>query len=297
MTFQELIDRIYSIFTYSFFTIGEHTQGEGGTGFTLILLLKAILVIAIARIILSVLTRILTRFFRRRSVDAGRRFAFLQFVKYIVYTIAILEALNVLGIKFTVIWGGAAALLVGVGLGLQQTFNDLVSGLILLIEGTVEVGDIVEINGIVGTVINIGIRTSKIKSRDGISLLIPNSKLVTDSSINWSHTVDMTRFQIKVGVSYSSDIQLVTDVLLEAAKAHPKVLTTPEPSVQFRDFGSSSLDFELNIYSEELLEIEFVKSDIRYKIMGLFRKHKIEIPFPQQDIWLRNPEQSGVKEK
>lgn len=290
MTFQEILDQIYGIFTHSFFIIGGDAEGMGGTNFTLLLLLKAILVIVIARIILSVLSKVLTRFFKKREVDSGRSYAFLQFVKYIVYTGAILEALNVLGIEFTVIWGGAAALMVGIGLGLQQTFNDLISGLILLVEGTVEVGDIVEANGVVGTVMDIGIRTSKIKSRDGIALLIPNSKLVGDSSTNWSHTVQTTRFQIKVGVAYSSDVQLVTTILLEAARSHPKVLKTPEPRVQFRDFGNSSLDFDLHIYSEELLGIEFVKSDIRYKIMELFRKNNIEIPFPQQDLWLRNPE-------
>lgn len=287
MTFQEFLEQIQSIFTYPFFYIGE---GDDSTPFTLLLLLKAILIIVIARFILSLLSKFLIRLFKKRNVDSGRSYAFLQFLKYIVYTAAILEALHVIGIEFTVIWGGAAALLVGIGLGLQQTFNDLISGLILLIEGTVEVGDIVELNGVVGTVMNIGIRTSKIKSRDGIALLIPNSKLVSDSSTNWSHTLQTTRFQIKVGVAYSSDVQLVTDILLEAAKNHPKVLATPEPRVQFRDFGNSSLDFDLHIYSNELLGIEFVKSDVRYKIMELFRKNKIEIPFPQQDLWLRNPE-------
>jgi len=290
MTFQEILDQVYSIFTYPFFPIGGDVNGNGATEFTLLLLLKAIFVIVIARVILSVLSKLLTQFFKKRKVESGRSYAFLQFVKYIVYTAAVLEALNILGIEFTVIWGGAAALMVGIGLGLQQTFNDLISGLILLIEGTVEVGDIVEANGVVGTVMDIGIRTSKIKSRDGIALLIPNSKLVGDSSTNWSHTVQTTRFQIKVGVAYSSDVQLVTNILIESAKNHPKVLKTPEPRVQFRDFGNSSLDFDLHIYSDELLGIEFVKSDIRYKIMELFRKNEIEIPFPQQDLWLRNPE-------
>lgn len=254
-------------------------------------LLLAALVIVGARLLMWLISNVLVRFFRRRKIDAGRRLAYLQFIKYVVYTAATLMALTALGVQISVIWGGAAALLVGVGLGLQQTFNDLISGLILLIEGTVDVGDIVEINGVVGTVVDIGIRTSKIKSRDGIALLIPNSKLVSDSSTNWSHTVHTTRFQIKVGVGYTSDVQLVTQLLLEAAQTHADVLETPEPRVQFKDFGDSSLDFQLHFYSNELLKIEFVKSDIRYKIMQLFRDNNIEIPFPQQDIWLRNYKQ------
>jgi small-conductance mechanosensitive channel len=259
MTFQEFLNNLYRI-------LNHKILGESYPDFSL----KFILIN------------------KQTHLDSGRSFAFIQFTKYIIYTGIFIQALSIIGIKFTVIWGGAAALLVGIGLGLQQTFNDLISGLILLVEGTVEVGDIVEINGVVGTVINIGIRTSKIKSRDGISLLIPNSKLVGDSSTNWSHTVQTTRFQIKVGVAYSSDVQFVTNLLLDSVKNHPKILNKPEPRIQFKDFGNSSLDFEIHFFSNELLGIEFVKSDVRYKIMELFRVNNIEIPFPQQDIWFKN---------
>ena len=281
MTFQEFLNDFYSI-------LNHEILGEGYPHFTLKFIIIAVLFILFGRLIVWSVTNILTRFLKRRKVDSGRSYAFIQVTKHIIYTAIILQALSIVGVKFTVIWGGAAALLVGIGLGLQQTFNDLISGLILLVEGTVEVGNIVEINGVVGTVMDIGIRTSKIKSRDGISLLIPNSILVGDSSTNWSHTTQMTRFQINVGVAYSSDVELVTTLLLESVKGHSKILTIPGPRVQFKDFGNSSLDFALNFYSLELLGIEFVKSDIRYKIMELFRKNDIEIPFPQQDIWLRN---------
>ena len=283
MTFQDFLSAINSILDFELFKIG-------GDWVKLKTLLLALIFIFLGRLFVWILTGVLNRFFRRRNVDTGRSFAILQFIKYIVYTAVFLQALAFIGIQLSVILGGAAALLVGIGLGLQQTFNDLISGIILLIEGTVEVGDIIEINGVVGTVINIGIRTSKIKSRDGIALLIPNSKIVSDSATNWSHTLKTTRFQIKVGVAYKSDVQLVTKLLLEAGKGHAKVLKNPKPRVQFKDFGNSSLDFELHFYSNELLEIEFVKSDLRYTITALFRKNNIEIPFPQQDIWLRNPE-------
>ncbi|MFT4758074.1 MAG: small-conductance mechanosensitive channel [Paraglaciecola sp.] len=281
MTFQEFLNNLYRI-------LNHKILGESYPDFSLKFILIAIVFILFGRLIIWSITNILTRFFKQRQIDSGRSFAFIQFTKYIIYTGIFIQALSIIGIKFTVIWGGAAALLVGIGLGLQQTFNDLISGLILLVEGTVEVGDIVEINGVVGTVINIGIRTSKIKSRDGISLLIPNSKLVGDSSTNWSHTVQTTRFQIKVGVAYSSDVQFVTNLLLDSVKNHPKILNKPEPRIQFKDFGNSSLDFEIHFFSNELLGIEFVKSDVRYKIMELFRVNNIEIPFPQQDIWFKN---------
>lgn len=230
----------------------------------------------------------LKRFFRQHEVDIGRRYAIKQFIKYIAYTFSILSALQVMGIQFSILWGGAAALLVGIGLGLQQTFNDLVSGLILLIEGTVEVGDVVKVNGIVGRVQKIGIRTSKVESRDKISIIIPNSKLVVDHVTNWSHNAEPSRFQLNVGVAYSADCKKVSQLLLQVAEEHPDVLNIPKAQVQFRDFGDSSLDFSLHFFSNEYLRIEFVKSELRFNIIELFKSNKIEIPFPQRDLWIRN---------
>lgn len=242
-----------------------------------------------ARLFINFIHKILLkRFFRRKKIDVGRQFALKTFLKYIIYTLAILWVMQTLGIKLSVIWGGAAALLVGIGLGLQQTFNDLISGLILLSEATVEVGDVVLVDGIIGTVKSIGIRTSKVETRDNIFIIIPNSKLVGDNVINWSHTKTPTRFQVNVGVSYSSDVKLVTALLLKAAEDHPGVLEHPAPTVQFKDFGNSSLDFQLHYFSEEFLRYEFIKSDLRYRIIDLFRKHGVEIPFPQRDLWLKN---------
>ncbi len=251
--------------------------------------LSALLVLFGARLFLTLIQRLfLKRFFKKRKVDRGRQYTIITLLKYVVYTMAILWAMQLVGLQLTVLLGGAAALMVGIGLGLQQTFNDLVSGIILLSEGTVEVGDIVSIDGLIGTVTSIGIRTSKVETRDAISIIIPNSKLVVDSVVNLSHNKNPTRFQVKVGVAYASDVQLVTKLLLQAANSHKDVLEQPEPRVQFKDFGNSSLDFELNFFSNEFLRIEFVKSDIRYKITALFRENGVEIPFPQRDLWIRN---------
>lgn len=251
-------------------------------------LLAAAFVLGLARLLVIVTNRIVRQYFKRRKIDAGRQYAILQFIKYIIYTGAALIALEAMGIAISVIWGGAAALLVGIGLGLQQTFNDLLSGIILLIEGTVEIDDVVEVDGVVGRVTAIGIRTSRIETLNKISILIPNSKIAGEKATNWSHNEEPTRFQVKVGVAYSSDVNLVTQLLLQAAIEHPQVLRTPAPRVQFQDFGNSSLDFILHFYSFEYLQNEFVKSDLRYQITRLFREHQVEIPFPQRDLWLRN---------
>jgi len=260
----------------------------GNFHLSLIQIIIAIVIISLTRLLLNIFRKLIAKYFERKRIDSGRQFAFLAFVKYIIYVIATMLVFEVIGIKFSVIWGGAAALLVGFGLGLQQTFNDLISGLILLVEGTVDVNNIIDVDGTVGRVIDIGIRTTKIVTRNEITLLIPNSKIIGDGAVNWSHNRKPIRYNISVGVAYASDIKLVTDLLLTAVKVHPSVLSNPKPSVQFTDFGNSSLDFNLFFYSREFMRVEFVKSDIRYRILELFREHKIEIPFPQNDLWLRN---------
>lgn len=273
---------IKEILEYNFLNIGDYHL-------SLFNLSIAILVIFGAKFLGRILLGILKRFYVKRKVDPGRQFAVNQIVKYVLYTVALLIVLQALGIQLSVLWGGAAALLVGIGLGLQQTFNDLISGLILLGEGTVEVNDIVSFDGMIGKVKNIGIRTSSVETRDKIVLIIPNSKLVGENVTNWSHNKTPSRFQVYIGVAYSADIEMVTKILLDVAKQNREVLSHPEPIVHFRDFGNSSLDFTLHFFSEDYLGIDQIKSELRYQIIKQFRKNNIEIPFPQRDLWLRNP--------
>jgi len=190
----------------------------------------------------------------------------------------------------TVLWGGAAALLVGLGLGLQQTFNDFFSGIILLFERTVELGDVLEVDGTVGTVKLIGLRTSILETRDNITVVVPNSKLVTNNVTNWSHFDKKVRFQVNVGVAYGSDTKLVKELLLKVAMENTAVLEQPSPFVRFTNFGDSSLDFELHFYSREFIDIEDVKSDLRFEIDTFFRENNVDIPFPQRTIWMGKKE-------
>lgn len=268
---------VKEILEFDFLSIGQFHL-------SLLHIILAILVYLLTRAALVIVYRIVNQYFSRNHIDSGRQYATFQFVKYIVYTLGVLIALQTIGLNISVIWGGAAALLVGIGLGLQQTFNDLISGIILLIEGSVEVGDIIEVDGNIGRVESINIRTSKVETLDRIDLLIPNSKLVGDKAINWSHTKTPKRFVITVGVGYGSDIELVRKILEGIAHAQESVLSIPVPEVQFRDFGDSSLDFALLFYSYNYKRIEFVKSEMRFKIIEAFREHKINIPFPQREI-------------
>jgi small-conductance mechanosensitive channel len=221
------------------------------------------------------------------AVDEGKKYAYQKVLTYLFYFVATILIFQSFGLKLTVLLTGSAALLVGVGIGLQQTFNDLISGFILLTEGSVKKGDIVNIAGIIGTVKEIGIRTSKIETRDDIVMIIPNSKLVVENVINWSHNALPTRFQVLVGVAYSSNPEEVTTLLLKAANQHPSVLKNPGPSVQFKDFGNSSIDFILHFYTLDFLGVDQIKSQLRYIIFDLFGKNEVQIPFPQTDLWIK----------
>lgn len=265
------------------------TEYNGNTfDFRLSNILKALLVLLSARMIVWLVTQlILYGFYKRRAVDHGAQFAINQLLSYVIYTIAFIIALQNLSINMTLIWGGAAALLVGVGLGLQQTFNDFFSGIILLFERTVKVGDVLQINGEVGTVQNIGLRASTLLSRENIAVVVPNSRIVNENIVNWTHLDSKNRFEISIGVAYGSDIHLVKKMLLKAAKENPYVIEYPAPFVRFENFGDSALDFTLFIYSRNYLVIEDVKSDIRFDIDKRFRENNISIPFPQRDVWIR----------
>ena len=272
------------------FTLFEYTLKEKVIAFKFSKVIVAVLIIMVGKLIEWVLTQlIMYNLYRKRKVDMGGQFAVNQLIKYIVYFLAIIFAMTALGINMTLMLGGAAALLVGVGLGLQQTFNDFFSGLVLLFERTVEVGDMLDMNGEVGRVTKIGLRSSLIEKRSFESIIVPNSKLVNDVVNNWSHFTDKVRFQINVGVAYGSDTKLVKELLLQAATEHPLVIKNPKPWVRFTDFGNSSLDFQLLFFASNFDIVEDIRSDLRFRIDALFREHHITIPFPQRDLWIRNP--------
>jgi len=252
-----------------------------------------ILIILLLLVSTILLMRVLKRVFRarerRKEFDPGRSHAILQILKYVVYIAVILISLEIVGIKITLLLAGSAALLVGLGLGLQQIFQDIMSGIAILFEGSLKVGDIVEIqDNIIGRVIEIGLRTSKIETRDNIIMVVPNSKFVTDIVINWSHMEKKTRFHIDVGVAYGSDVEKVSKVLLQCAEDINKISKTPAPFVRFSDFGNSSLDCQFYFWTTETFQVEYIKSEIRYKIDSAFRANGIHIPFPQRDVHIKS---------
>jgi small-conductance mechanosensitive channel len=266
----------------------QATQDGTNFDFRISNILTAVFILLLARLLTWVFIQfILSRYYRQKNINIGSQYAINQLLQYFVYVIAILIALETLGFSLTVLWGGAAALLVGIGLGLQETFKDLFSGIILLFERTVEVGDVVEVDGLIGSVKRIGVRTSLVETRDNITVIVPNSKLIIEKVINWSHYDNKARFMVNVGVAYGSDTELVKQILIQVARENPDVIRHPSPFVRFVDFGNSSLDFEIHFWSHEFIRIEDTKSDLRFEIDKAFRENNITIPFPQRDVWMR----------
>ena len=270
------------------YTLFNYTLNENQVPFTLSKIFVSIIILLLARLGVWLVTQlVLYGYYRRNEINVGTQFAINQLLKYFVYVIAIIWAMENLGIQMTVIWGGLAALLVGIGLGLQQTFNDFFSGIILLFERSVEVGDVLEVDSMVGTVKKIGMRASLVETRQNMMVVVPNSKLVTQNVVNWSHSDDKVRFIVNVGVAYDTDAQKVKDILIKVAEDNPYVIDYPPPFVRFIDFADSSLNFELHFWSRNFIIIEDVKSDLRFSINQAFKEEHIQIPYPQRDVWIR----------
>ncbi len=272
---------ITDFFNFELFNFNNHSLS--------IFDLSSIIAIGIiTKLVLWLISKALFNKNKLHKLDKGSAFALFQIIKYLIWIIAISLMLEALGIKVTILLAGSAALLVGVGLGLQQTFNDMLSGIILLFEHSVKVGDILEIDGDMVIIQEIGLRTSKGMNVRQIVVIIPNSLITTNKVINWSHQTQKTLFNIDIGVAYGSDIDLVIQTLEESALEHLEFLECEFKEVRFIDFGNSSMDFQLFFYSKNIFLIEKVKSDIRKIIYKKFNEHKITIPFPQMDLHIKS---------
>ena len=260
----------------------------GDYNITVSTLLIVILIFLVTKILLWIIKKTI---FRKQTIERmqmSNAYSLFQIIKYILWIVSVLFMMETLGISITVLLAGSAALLVGIGLGLQQTFNDFISGIILLIEGSTRIDDVLEIDGEVVKIQEIGIRTSKGLTRDDIVVIIPNSVITTSKVINWSHQSKKTRFRIKVGVAYGSDVDLVIRILEESALEHPEIKDKEHINARLVDFGTSSLDFHLLFFSDNVFRVEKVKADIRKIINRKFIENGIVIPFPQLDLHVKD---------
>jgi small-conductance mechanosensitive channel len=249
-----------------------------------------IAVVFITRICLNFLQVWLSRTANKNNLDKGTEYVYIQLAKYFVYAIAAIVIIRSCGIDLDLFLTATAFLLVGVGLGLQHIFSHYFSGLLLLFEGSVKVGDIVEVQNLSGQenfiakIVSINLRTSKIETWDGKVLIVPNSKLTHESVNNWSYGSQLTRFMIPVTVKYGTDVDLVCEILKRCAEAHPHVTDQRQVMVRLLNFGKDGYELDVVFWAEQNFFIEIHKSEIRFAIDREFRKYGIVIPHKQVEL-------------
>jgi small-conductance mechanosensitive channel len=245
------------------------------------------------------------RLLRRTRMDAAMQFAVARIIGYFVIVLGVYVALLLVGLNLSSLAVVAGALGVGIGFGLQNIVHNFVSGLIILAERPIAIGDRVEISGVAGQVKQIQLRSTTIETNDNITYIVPNSDFITSPVINWSHGDPRVRMRLPLGVAYGSDLEKLQRVLMEVALDHPKVLREPKPAVFFNGFGDSSLDFELAVWTAEMtFQPRRFRSELYFAMERKLRENQIEIPFPQRDLHLRsgafvvpNPPGNGAEPK
>ncbi|WP_116770721.1 mechanosensitive ion channel family protein [Maribacter litoralis] len=268
-----------------FLDLGYHFgEGEKSIHITVGLLL----LLTVAFLLTSTILQAIRRFFTRKmEVDDKLKFiSIFKFIKYLVYVVVILFTMSAAGIDITILITASAALFVGLGLALQEIFQDIIGGVFIIVDKSLRVGDIIEIDDKVGKVFEIKLRTTRAITRDDKVIIIPNHKFISDIVYNYTQNHKTTRELVRIGVAYGSDVDLVTKILLDVVKSQRSILKSPKPFVIFEDFGDSALVFAVNFYISDSFTDPKIKSEIRYKIDAEFRKHNISIPFPQRDVHL-----------
>jgi len=276
-----LIKRVWTWITYQF-TFGRITVSVSSLVIGLVVL---ILTFSVARTATALFER---RLAKRQHIDPGLRYTISRLIRYVVIMVGILLALKqAFAIDLTSIALLFTALSVGIGFGLQYIAADIASGFILLFERPIRVGDYITIAEDEGDVQSINLRTTTVITNNRIAIIVPNSRLVSQRVVNWSYGDPRARIPIPVSVADDSDVKLVTDTLIQAARGVDNVLEKPEPRVQFLEFGNSSLDLRLFIWTNQPRRHIQIKSDINFRIAALFKERGIKMPTPKQELLLR----------
>ena len=231
-----------------------------------------------------------SRILRVLRISRGAQEVIAIIFKYTMIGVGSVILLQIVGVDLSSLAILASALGVGIGFGFQDIAKNFGSGLILLFERPIQVGDFIEVGNYMGSVESIGARSVTIRTLDRVAIIVPNSRFLEDEVINWSHHNPVSRIHVPVGVSYSADVKEVKKALLEAGKNHPEVLSVPQHQVFFSGFGDSSLDFKLFVWISKPAHQVSIKSDLCFRIEASLKEHKIEIPFPQRDLHLRTGE-------
>ena len=248
--------------------------------------LGAIIALVIAFLLTSYVLNVIRKVVTRKlpEDDKNKFVSIFQFIQYIVYVFVIMFTLKTSGVDVSVLLTASAAIFIGLGFALQQLFQDLISGVLIILDQSLHVGDIIEVDGKVCRVEKISLRSTKAVTRNDRVMVIPNHKFLSDILFNWTQNSSEIRENITVGVAYGSDTQLVQTILENCAKQHSAVLKNHPIVALFQDFGDSSLDFELFFFINDAFTVPIIKSEIRFAIDQEFRTNNISIPFPQRDI-------------
>jgi small-conductance mechanosensitive channel len=276
---------IFGVFTKPLFQLGQ-------TWISLATMVEFIIVITLVVLLSRLVRRLLRRtVLARTKLDLGLQYAIARIVSYVVLVLGLIIGLETLGVNLNSLTVLAGALGVGIGFGLQNIVGNFVSGLIILGERPIQIGDRVQLDAsTVGKVVRIGARAMHVLTNDNIMIIVPNSEFISSRVVNWTHNDPQVRFRINVGVSYGSDPHLVEKLLLEVATADPSVLKDPPPTVVFKEFGDSALLFELRAWSVDMTHRPgTLESQLNFAIWDKFKQHGIEIPFPQQELHLKDP--------
>lgn len=245
-----------------------------------------LLVLIFALVLTSILLKFIRKFITRKLApeDKNKFISLFQFIKYVVYILVFMFILHSSGINMNVFITASAALFVGIGFALQTFFQDIISGILMILDKSLHVGDIIEVDGKVGQVKEINLRTTRMVTRNDRVMIIPNHKFMIETLFNWTQNNSTNREHVSVGVAYGSDVNLVKKILEECAKNAEGIVSPDTVNVLFEDFADSSLNFSVFFFVENGMKSPKIQSDIRYKIDQKFRENKIEIPFPQRDI-------------
>jgi small-conductance mechanosensitive channel len=266
-----------------FLNMGIHLgEGENSIHLTIGLLILVILALGATKFVMNWTRKL---FIRKMDTDDQLKFTTIfKYIKYLIYVVVILLTISSAGIDITLLITASAALFVGIGLALQELFQDIIGGILIVIDKSLRVGDIVDVDDRIAKVLEIRLRTTLAQTRDDKIMVIPNHKFMRDTVFNYTQNHRITREAVRVGVAYGSDVKLVTRLLLQAVGEEQAVLKHREAFVLFDDFGDSALLFSVHFFIDDAFMVLRLKSRLRYRIDELFREHGVTIPFPQRDV-------------
>jgi len=274
MSFQEAVK-------YPLFSINQTPVSAMSIMVFLVILLLTILISRLVK------KKLLKSIFSKFNLEIGIEFTLTRITQYLILMTGLFLGFQSIGIDLSGLAVIVGFLSVGIGFGLQNVTSNFVSGLILLFERPIKVGDRVTVGDKIGDVENIRIRSTTIRTLNNISIIVPNTEFISNSVINWSHGDKRMRLDLEIGVSYNSDLQKVINALTEVAKENLEILQDPPPEVLLREFGDSAWNMQLRVWLPDPKRFDLVKSDLNCAIVGKFRENEIEIPFPQRDLHFR----------